>query len=138
MSDQWVRIIWFAMLLLHGLGHGGAMGALAWIAARPNSNTGGWTAAKSWLLPSVPAGTAALVANGFWLVSLVGFVAAALLFWFGNDAWQPIAIVSAVASTAGIVLFFGTWPLFNTLAALAVNAIVLVALLVLRWTPPAG
>jgi hypothetical protein len=137
-SDQWIRIIWFAMLLLHGLGHGGAMGALAWIAARPNSSTGSWTAATSWLLPSMTTRTAALLANAFWLVSLVGFVAAALLFWFGNDAGPPVAIVAAVASTAGIVLFFRNWPLFNTLAALTVNVIVLVALLVLRWTPPAG
>lgn len=138
MSDQWVRVIWFAMLLLHGLGHGGAIGALAWIAARPGTSTGAWTAARSWLLPSMAPGTATLVAGGSWAVSLVGFVAAALLFWFGNDAWQPVAIGSSVVSTAGIVLFFGTWPMFNTLAALAVNAIVLVALLVLRWAPPAG
>ena len=138
MSDQWVRIIWAAMLLLHGLGHGGAIAALAWIAAGPGSTTGAWTEAKSWLLPSMAGGTATLVASAFWGVSLAGFVAAAILFWFGNDAWQPIAVVSAFVSTVGIVLFFGNWPLFNTLAALAVNVIVVVALLVLRWTPPAA
>jgi hypothetical protein len=137
-SDQTVRIIWFGMLLLHGLGHGGAIGALAWIAARPGSNTGAWTAAKSWLLPSMASGTATVLATGFWAFSLVGFVAAALLFWFGNDLWQPIAVVSAVVSTIGIVLFFGTWPAFNMLAALAVNVIVLVALLAMHWTPPAA
>jgi hypothetical protein len=135
-SDQWVRIIWFGMLLLHGLGHGGAIAAQAWISARPGSNTGAWTAAKSWLVPSMAPQTAALVASAFWLVSLVGFVAAALLFWFGNDAWQPVSIVSAIVSAVGIVLFFATWPLFNTLAALAVNVIVLVALVVMHWTPP--
>jgi hypothetical protein len=43
-----------------------------------------------------------------------------------------------VVSGVGIVLFFGTWPMFNTLAALAVNGAVLVALVVLRWTPPAA
>jgi hypothetical protein len=69
-------------------------------------------------------------------VSLVGFVVAALAFWFAwGDAWRAIAIGSAVVSCVGIVLFFGTWPMFNTLAALVVNAAVLVALVVLRWTP---
>jgi len=43
---------------------------------------------------------------------------------------------SAMVSGVGIVLFFANWPMFNTLAALAVNAAVLVALVVLRWTPP--
>jgi hypothetical protein len=66
-------------------------------------------------------------------------VPAALLFWFGDgEAWQPLAIGSAVVSTVGIVLFFGTWPVFNTVAALGVNAVALIALLVLHWTPPPG
>jgi hypothetical protein len=125
------------MLLVHGLGHGGALAALAWLAYRPGTSTSAWTSARSWLGPSLAPGTATIVASAFWIASLVGFVAAALLFWFGSgDAWQPLALVSAVVSTIGIVLFFGTWPMFNTLAALAVNAIVLVALLVVHWTPP--
>jgi hypothetical protein len=139
MSDQAVRVVWFGMLLLHGLGHGGALAALVWLAFRPGTVTGAWTSARSWLVPSLAPGTATFVASGFWIASLVGFVAAALLFWFGSgDAWQSIAVVSAVVSTVGIVLFFGTWPMFNTLAALAVNAIVLGALLVVHWTPPAA
>lgn len=84
-------------------------------------------------MPSLAPGTATLVASAFWIASLVGFVLAALLFWFGSgDAWQPLAIASAVVSTLGIVLFFGTWPMFNTAAALGVNAVVLVALLILH------
>ena len=134
-----VRLVWFGMLLLHGLGHGGAMGALAWIAARPGSDAGSWSAARSWLLPSLAGGTATVVASAFWIVSLAGFVAAALMFWFGGgDAWQPVAIGSAVVSAAGIVLFFGTWPMFNTLAALAANVVVVGALVVVHWTPPAA
>lgn len=41
-----------------------------------------------------------------------------------------------MVSGVGIVLFFANWPMSNTLAALAVNAAVLVTLVVLRWTPP--
>jgi hypothetical protein len=62
------------------------------------------------------------VASVFWVVALAGFVAAALAFWLvGGDGWQALAVGSAVVSTVGIVLFFGTWPLFNTVAALVVT-----------------
>ena len=46
---------------------------------------------------------------------------------------RPLAVVSALVSMVGIVLFFGTWPMFNTLAALGVDVAVLVAILWLRW-----
>lgn len=101
MSDPLVRLVSFGVLRLHGLGHGGALGAMAWI------------------------------------VSLAGFVVAALIFWFtGGDAWRVIAIGSAVVSGVGVILFFGTWPMFNTLTALVVDAAVLVPLVALRWAPP--
>jgi hypothetical protein len=51
---------------------------------------------------------------------------------------HPLAIGSAIVSAAGIVLFFGNWPLFNTLAALGVNVTVLVALVGMGWVPPAA
>ena len=139
MSDQAVRVVWCGMLLVHGLGHFGALAAVAWWALRPGTATGAWTAARSRLAPSLAPGTAALVAGAFWTAALVGFVSAALLFWFGGgDAWQPVAVASAVVSTIGIALFLGTWPVFNTVAALVVNAVVLVGLLILHWSPPPG
>lgn len=137
MSDQMTRILVAGVLLLHGLGHGGALGALAWIALRPGSNAGAWTAARSWLLPSLAPGTATLIASAFWIVALVGFVAAAAGFWFDlGDWWRAVAVASAVVSTVGIVIFFGNWPMFNTIAALGVNVAVLVAILALNWLPP--
>jgi len=127
--------------MIHGFGHGGALGALAWIALRPGDPTGGWQAARSWLMPALPMATATSVASGFWLISMVGFVAAALSFWgivLPGEAWRPLAIGSAIVSLVGITLFFGTWPPFNTLAALAVNVAVLVSLLWLRWPAEAA
>jgi hypothetical protein len=136
-SDQSIRLVTFIVLMVHGLGHGGGIGALAWIAWRPGSESGGWTAARSWLMPALTSGTASVGASAFWVVSLVGFVAAALMYWFGwSEAWRIIAIGSAVISMIGIVLFFGTWPMFNTLAAIGVNAAVLIGLGLLRWAPP--
>jgi hypothetical protein len=77
-----------------------------------------------------------MVAGTFWVISMLGFVAAALAFWgivLPGDLWRPLAIGSAIVSLVGITLFFGTWPPFNTVAALAVNVAVLVSLLVVRW-----
>ena len=136
MSDQTIKLIAAGALLLHGLGHGGALGALAWIQLSPGSNTGAWLAARSWLVPSLSADTATILASGFWIVSLVGFVVTAMSFWgvvVPGDVWRPLAVASAFAAAAGIVLFFGTWPMFNTLAALGMNVAVLVAVLWLRW-----
>ena len=52
-----------------------------------------------------------------------------------GDAWKPLAVGSAIVSTAGIVLFLGTWPVFNTLAVLGVNVAVLVAVGAFHWPP---
>jgi hypothetical protein len=136
MSDQTIKLIAAGALLLHGLGHGGALGALAWIRLSPGSNTSAWLAARSWLVPSLPGDTATALASAFWIVSLVGFVITAMSFWgvaVPGDVWRPLAVASALVSGAGIVLFFGTWPMFNTVAALGMNGAVLVAILWLRW-----
>jgi hypothetical protein len=136
MPDQTIKLIAAGALLLHGLGHGGALGALAWIRLRPGSNTSAWLAARSWLMPALSADTATALASAFWIASLVGFVITAMSFWgvgVPADLWRPLGVASAIVSGAGIVLFFGTWPMFNTLAALAMNVAVLVAVLWLRW-----
>ncbi len=130
MSDQFLKLIVVGTLLLHGPGHGGAIGALLWIDRRPGTNTGGWPAARSWPLPSLASPTATTVATVFWIVALVGFVAAAMSFWgvlLPAEVCRPVAVVSAAASLAGIVLFAGTWPAFNTTAALAMNVAALVS-----------
>ncbi len=140
MSDQLLKLIVAGVLLLHGLGHGGAVGALIWIDRRPGTNTGGWLAARSWLFPTIGARTASTVAIAFWVVALAGFVAAAMSFLgilLPAEVWRPVAVVSAAVSLLGILTFIGTWPAFNTLAALGMNAAVLVALLWLDWPPRA-
>ena len=136
MSDQTIKLIAAGVLLLHGLGHGGALGALAWMGLRPGTNAGDWLAARSWLAPSLPGNSATTVASAFWIVSLMGFVIAAMSFWgivVPASVWRPLAVAAALVSATGIVLFFGTWPTFNTLAALGVNVAVIVAIVWLRW-----
>jgi len=140
MSDQIIKLVIAAALLLHGLGHGGALGALIWIGRSGGMDTGAWLHARSWLFPSLPAPAATTVASIFWILSLIGFVLASMSFWgilVPGEAWRQLAVTSAIVSTLGIALFFGTWPTFNTLAALGMNIAVLVALLWLHWPPQA-
>lgn len=133
MPDQIIKLVIFGALLVHGIAHMGALGGLIWIAYSPGTNTSGWLPARSWLFPSLSALAATTVASIFWIVSLLGFIAVALSFWgilVPGDVWRPLAIASAIVSTLGIALFFGTWPTFNTVAALGMNIVaVLVALL---------
>ena len=138
MSDQTIKLIAAGVLLVHGLGHGGALGALAWIRIYPETPTGGWLAARSWLVPSLVGDTATTIASAFWIASLVGFVIAAMSFSgvvVPDSVWRPLAVVAALVSITGIVLFLGTWPMSYTLAALGVNVAVLMAVLWLRWPP---
>jgi hypothetical protein len=131
-NPQVIQFILPLVLLLHGLGHGGAIGALAWMAARPGDPTGGWHAARTWLVPSLAPSTATALACTFWALALAGFVLAALALAglvVPVDALRPLALGAALLSLAGIVLFLGTWPAFNTVAAIVVNLAVLVALL---------
>ena len=137
MSTETIKILIAGALLLHGLGHVGAIVVL--VAQRLGRSTGPWRRARSWLLPSLPASVAATVACVFWALSLIGFVAASMSFWgvlVPGDLWRQLALASSVVSIVGIVLFFGIWPLFNTFAALGMNIAVLVTQLWMHWPPP--
>jgi hypothetical protein len=103
----------------------------------PPAGAGGWKLARKWVAPSLAPRTATLIAVGFWLIALTGFVLTALAFWgivLPVEWWQPIGVASALVSGTGIVLFLGTWATLNTIAALAVNVAVLVAFLI-GWPP---
>lgn len=79
-----------------------------------------------------------MVAIAFWSVALLGFIVTAFSFWgvlLPSEWWRPVGVTSALVSLAGIALFAGTWPVFNTIAAVAVNVAVLVAVLLLDWPP---
>jgi hypothetical protein len=139
MSDQLLHWLLGLILLAHGVAHLGAIGALWWVRAGHATNPGGWTTARTWLAPSLAAHTASGFAVAFWLPSTFGFVLAALAFLgigLPVAAWPALGVVSAVISSAGILTFLGTWPPFNTAAALTVNVLVLVAVLA-GWPPAA-
>jgi hypothetical protein len=140
MTDQTIKFVIAGVLFVHGLGHIGPLAVYMWIRFRPGSNTTGWLAARSWLFPSLPGATATAMASLFWVLSLVGFVAAGLGFCailVPAEAWRQLAVASVIVSLLGIAFFLGTSPVFNTLAALGVNFAVLVTQLLLQWPPQA-
>lgn len=139
MSTQAVKLLIAGALFVHGIGHVAALGTLIVHKLGHGHLTGSWLPARSWLLSSLSASAATTVASLFWILSAIGFVAAAS-FWgilVPGDAWRQLALVSSIVSILGIVLFLGTWPTFNTLAALVMNLVVLVTQLWLHWPPQA-
>jgi hypothetical protein len=134
-SDDVLRIVVGGVLLLHGIAHLGALGALAWVSS--GRDAGGWKLPRMWLAPSLSLRTTTIVAVVFWVAATIGFVLAALSFWsiiLPVEWWQALAFVSALVSGSGILLYLGTWATFNTIAALAVNLGVLVAVII-GWPP---
>jgi hypothetical protein len=65
------------------------------------------------------------------ILSCLGFLGVVV----PTDWWRPLAVIFALVSLLGLVLFWGTWPTFNTIGALAMNVTVLVTQLWLRWPP---
>jgi hypothetical protein len=134
MPDPIIKLAIFGALLVHGIAHVGALGALVWMKYSPTTDTSGWLPARSWLSPSLSASAAATVASIFWIMSLLGGVATALSFWgilVPGEVWRPLAVASAIVSTLGIVPFFGTWPTFNTVTAMGMN--IVAVLVALQW-----
>ena len=138
MATQTIRLVIAALLLLHGLGHFGALAAIAFNWSERGTSTGAWLPARSWVLPSLSPQAAKVIASTFWVLAGVGFVAAAASFWgivIPGEAWRMLALASSLVSLLGIMAFIGTWPAFNTIAAIAVNIAVLVTQLLLHWPP---
>jgi hypothetical protein len=144
MSPQTIKIIITAVLLLHGVAHGRAFIALIGQAA--GNNPPPVLPVRSWLLPKLSMEAAGMIALFFWLLATIGFIASAFSFWgtlFAQLDWRLLAILSAVISTAGTILFSGIWPgapnrklsTIDTVISLVVNVAVLIVLLGLNWPP---
>ena len=136
MSPQTIKFIIAAVLLLHGLGHLGALGGILYHTA--NQTRGDWLSDRSWLLTTLPEATAKTMASVFWILAALGFILTTMAFLgfvITTDFWPLLAVISSIVSAIGIILFLGTWPTFNTIAALAVNIAVLVTQLWMHWPP---
>jgi len=122
MSTQILRILIAGALFVHGVGH----------------TMGFWMPARSWLFPNLGEPTSRTISSTFWILAALGFLAA-LLGFLGvlvpPNLWRPLAVGTAFLSILGLVLFWGTWPAFNTIAAFGMNLTVLFTQLWLSWPP---
>jgi hypothetical protein len=90
--------------------------------------------AHSWLLTSD--GLAKLAGSVLWLVALIGFCAAAYGLATQQSWWRNAAVIAAVVSIVGLILFW-TSPLTSpALSAFVFDAVVLFALVVLHLPGP--
>jgi hypothetical protein len=125
-------IIIALVLLAHGIGH--SMGLLqVFHVATVNPQWHG----ESWILGSSEAAIVQPVAIVTWSLAIIGFalLAAVVMGWLPATWWVPLAVASAVVSLLGIALFPTAFPVFSTLGAIAVNAVLLIAVVVYRWAP---
>ena len=128
-----VRIVIGLVLLAHGIGHSiGLLGMFKVATVNPAWN------GDSWIL-SGSAGPTITQAIGvvLWTVSMVGFAAlAGIVFgWLPESWWVPLAVVSSIASLAGVLFFPVAFPTFSTIGAVAVDVAVLVAVIWYHWVP---
>jgi hypothetical protein len=122
MSPSTIRILIAGALFVHGIGH----------------TLGFWKPAHSLPFLKIPEPTLRLVAGVIWTLVAVGFIASAMGFYgvLVPANWsRSLAIVFAMISLIGLILFGRNWPIFNFICASALNIIVLLALLWLHWPP---
>ena len=144
MSPDTVRLGLAAGLLLHGLAHLVALGALLVMLAGAQPRNG--PIPRLWALPRSSARAAALVGALLWAAAAVGFLSAAAAvwgLWLSASTWRVLATTGALISLVGIAAFAGTWPgsqttrrsMLNTGIAAVVDLAIVAALLWLRWPP---
>ena len=113
MSNELLRTIIAAFLVIHGIGHSG----------------GYWFFVKSWLSPALAATPIRWLFVGVWLVAMVIYLTAGIALFQQHGEWRALAIVASILSLIVSVLFI-QGPALNAAVA---DVVILVALLVLGW-----
>ena len=122
MSPQTIRILIAGALFIHGIGH----------------TLGFWKPARSLPFVDAPEATLRLAGGIIWVLIAIGFIASSMSFYgvlVPTNWWRSLAVVFAVISLVGLVLFGRSWPVFNFIGASALNIAVLAALLWREWPP---
>ncbi len=122
----WLRVLLGVLVGAHGIGHILFLMPLV-------SSTNWGQSAQSWLLGE--GGLAKIVGIVIWLVALLGFLAAAFGIFREAAWWQTAAIVSAVISTVGLVLFWSKPATSPAISALVFNLLILISLFIFHWPP---
>lgn len=134
MTTKTVKLIAFIVLLVHGIGH--FQGVAAGLGLKINSSS----PAQSWLLKSFSDHfnkiTCLII---FFITGAMGIITA-LSFndVFMPDAWQTLAIITAILSTICLVTFPNGFAFFfNKAGAIAVNLIIYYSIVFSQHWPEA-
>lgn len=120
----WLRLVLALVVGAHGVGHVLFLASSLGIA--------GWgQSARSWLLGD--GGLARGLGSLVWLLATAGFVAAAIGVFGESEWWRTLAIVSALISIVGLILYWTSPATSPAISAFVFNLLVLGALLVLKW-----
>jgi hypothetical protein len=132
MSNDLLRIVLAVVVLAHGIGHV-LFAPLAFSAMRiPASG-------QSWLLTgTVGKGFTDVIATGVALGLVVAFSVGAYGVFTQATWWRPLLIAASAISIGLIALYWDGLPTSSAFFALAFDALVLVALLVLHWPSEAA
>jgi hypothetical protein len=123
-----VKLVAAGVIGAHGLGH-----VLGWMPAWGIAKFEGMSS-SSWLLTGlVGDGGSRLAAGVIFLVPTIGFMAAAAGLITGQAWWRQAAVASAAVSLAGTALFPQAFATGSTVGSVAVNVVVLYAVLVAGW-----
>jgi len=122
MDTKVIRWLITGALLVHSIGH----------------SLGFFMPTGSKLLPNLSEQSARMVSSIFWVLSVIGFIAALLGFLgilIPTEWWRGLAVGTAIISLVGLALFGHNWDAFNRFGALGMNLTILVSQLWLRWPP---
>ena len=144
MTAETSRVVIATALLLHGVAHLVALGALVAILVGAHPPTG--PVPRLWALPRLSTRTGALAGALLWAAATAGFLGGAGAIWglwLNASAWRPLSSGASMTSLLGLVVFAGTWPgspsrkrsVLNTVIAVLVDGIILAAVVGLRWPP---
>jgi hypothetical protein len=128
MDATMVRLLAGGVLAAHGIGH-----VLGWMPAFGIASFEA-VSSRSWALtPLLGDGPSRIVAGAAFLVPTVAFVAAGIALATGQPAWRPLALVGAVVSLAACALYPQAFTPGSMAGSVAVNLVVLYAVLVAGW-----
>ena len=132
MTGRTLQLVIAILFFIHGVGHIMCILPALGLDASPTWNS------YSWLLTGLIGQPAANVLSiVIWLAAIVGFLLAslALMGWgVPHEWWRPLAVVSAIISLIGVILFWNAFAAgFNKAGAITVDLAVLIGLLVLHW-----
>jgi hypothetical protein len=127
MDGTIVKLIAAGVIGAHGIGH-----SLGWIPLFGVRLEG--LSQQSWLLTTIAGEAPTRIAAGLmFVIPTVGFVAAAAGLLTGQPWWRQVAVASAGMSLAASAVFPQAFSTSSTVGSVAVNVVVLYAVLVSRW-----